>query len=152
MNSALKKVPLGLVILGIVFALSTCSPNAESAVPTKYIQIINIPPEIVNTKAGVNTSKGFNTAYVQLSKGYTASAGAVAEGEATIDPETTLTNGFYTVTIPLTLPNSPSDPYSGTNWNNLAVIISPADPASISIYDIDCKASMSGPSSSSSRS
>jgi len=162
MNSVLKKILSGSVVFCIVLAFSACSPNVDQPVPTQYIKITNIPETITNSNKEdppITPPPAFKMVYVQLSKGFSATAGSVAKGEMGVQEcdHVLGSNGkyTYTATIPLFDPDT-NGPFNSTNWSNLAIIISPFDTDNPSpgtpeaIFSIDSKASMSGPSSSSS--
>jgi len=138
----------------MVLALSTCSPGSDSTVPTERIVITKVPVDIYRTVADekdptYGNNQPIYKVYVQLSKYMTADAGSVAMGEAVVTPDPGAQT--CTVSIPLFIPDTTipnTVPYKGTNWSNIAVVISPQWVNDI--YDIDAKVKgLSGPSSSS---
>ena len=145
-----------MVVLSAALTMGACSPEPESTVPTKTIVIKNIPPKIKNTASqnyvddhiGYDNTKEKDTfkVYLQLSAGMTADAGYAAMGEALISEAEEATDGTYTVTINLEKPKG--TPWSGDNWANESVIISPETVDDI--FEIDVKVGMIGPSTSSS--
>ena len=154
MVSIQKKGLCSLAILCAVLALGACSPDPDSLMPTDTVVIQNIPAVIASTATaasivlypGIQSENNLFKVYVQLSKGMDANAGSVAEGSYLVTPAD-ITNGKATVSIPLYVYGTDT-PYSGTNWANIAVVISPQNVNYI--FDIDCKVTMSQPSSSSS--
>ena len=147
MNNIQRKVLSGLIILCAVLAFATCSPDPDPKVPTEAIVITSIPVEIQRTQIGVTGSKATYKVYVQLSAGRTAGDSYVAKGEAVIDP-TDITDGKITITFDNLEDRDGNSPWSGTNWANICVVISPDTVADI--FDIDAKVNLAGPSSSSS--
>lgn len=118
-----------------VFIMAACSPDDDTKIPTTTIIISGVPQTMIRTIAdssGANYDRSAPTykAYVQLSAGTTASAGAVASGEALVKNST--------VTIKLNK--------AVVAWSNMAFVICPEKVDDI--FDIDAKASMSGPSDS----
>ncbi|GHV47088.1 hypothetical protein AGMMS49546_36290 [Spirochaetia bacterium] len=99
-------VPILALLSLLVLAACELPSNDEGAKNTEAIRITGIP---VN---GDSTYKIF----VQLSEGQDASAGYIAKGDALI-------NGKTSVLIPLFDKNG--DPWSGTGWQNMAMVISP---------------------------
>jgi hypothetical protein len=94
-----------------LLALSACPPDATPAEATEQVVVTNIPL-MVNSKTTYKV-------YVLLSEGSNATAGHVAMGAK-------LTNGQATVTMPLTDPAdlTGNTPWTGSNFNNVCVLIS----------------------------
>ena len=153
MSLAQKKVLFGFAVLSLVFGLTTCSPEADSTVPTNAIQIINIPAKIYRTnKDNVSAYGSFFKVYVQLSANMTTNVakgeGGLSEAVSGEEPdiaEYDAASDTYTVTIHLKKPNG-VDNYEDTNWKFMVVVISPATVNDI--FDIDARAGYAGPTTS----
>jgi len=147
MKAAQKIVISGLIIFCTVLMFASCSPDAQTAVPTNTIVIKNIPDVIFPTEANVADpiSQPTYKVYVQLSKYMDADHGYTAKGEAKVAdlvPE----NHKYTVTI-TDLKDPEGNPWSGADWLYESVVITPQ--VVNDIFDIDAKVGMIGPSTSS---
>ena len=142
MNSVLKKVLSCITILCAVLVLEACSPDADSTAKTEVIVIKNIPAIMFRTDSdqkidGEPTYK----VYVQLADSMDADKAHAILGE--VDKTDTSrfkeADGRITATIELASPSS--------KWLYHSVVIRPKEVKDI--YDIDIKAGMSGPSTSS---
>lgn len=161
MSIVLKRVFSGFVVLSLFFAVVACSPDPDTKVPTKTIVIKNIPAKIAKTnKNSTEDPADLWKVYVQLSNGTNVTAKNVALGETKVSDteraEKSADETTYTVSIDLYVPDpdeywilhKDSDPpYQGTDWANVAVIISPrwVD----DIFDIDARAASPGAGSDS---
>jgi len=135
MKASQKILVTGLFILFTTFFGTSCSPNAESPVPTQAIRVINIQ------KVGITNPV---KVYVQLANGESSDpegGGNVAEGSKILDSPTQ-----NEITIPLHIPGDVDTPFISTGWKNELIIVSPS-PA-IGYESIAVRANRTGPSSS----
>jgi hypothetical protein len=130
MRKTINNILVLAVSLLCLLVLGACPPEATPAELAKEVKVINIPPTV-----GKNNKQSFKV-YVQLSAGMDASAGYVAKGEAKLSSPGTTTE----VTIKLKDPDG--NAWTGSDFSNVCVLISPETVDNIDDIDAKPKASV----------
>ena len=141
-----------MLIPGMVLALVACQPDPDIVVPTTKFAIENIPVRMYRTekdtvKEAADLGQPVFKVFAQLSDGYTPSAKDVALWYAVASPTANeIASGKMTVTLENWDEEKDAN-FNGKGYKALVIIISPQEVNDI--YDVDFKAFMRSPTTSS---